>query len=314
MPVKIPDTLPAMGILESENIFVMGENRALHQDIRPLRLAILNLMPTKIATETQLLRLLGNTPLQVEIELLHMESHESKHTPAEHLLAALHVRSRRCATRSFDGLIITGRARSSSCPSKRSTTGRSCVELMDWARTQRLLDALHLLGRAGGAVPLLRRPEVRPAGEDVRGLRAQRERSATSGCCAASTTCSTRPTRATPRSAARTCWRCPSSCCSPSRRGRRLHRALRRPPPRVRDRALRVRPADAAGRVRARRQQGPADRRAAATTIPATTPTREPIVRWRGHANLLFANWLNYYVYQQTPYDLGRLPEGGAGR
>ena len=86
MPVKIPDTLPAMGILESENIFVMGENRAVHQDIRPLRLAILNLMPTKIVTETQLLRLLGNSPLQVEIELLHMESHESKNTPAEHLL------------------------------------------------------------------------------------------------------------------------------------------------------------------------------------------------------------------------------------
>ena len=75
MPVKIPDTLPAMGILESENIFVMGENRAGHQDIRPLRVAILNLMPTKIATETQLLRLLGNTPLQVEVELLHMDSH-----------------------------------------------------------------------------------------------------------------------------------------------------------------------------------------------------------------------------------------------
>src|SRR5512143_2244499 len=86
MPVKIPDTLPAMGILESENIFVMGENRALHQDIRPLRVAILNLMPTKIVTETQLLRLLGNSALQVEVELLHMDSHTSKNTPSEHLL------------------------------------------------------------------------------------------------------------------------------------------------------------------------------------------------------------------------------------
>src|SRR5512146_3322272 len=86
MPVKIPDTLPAMGILESENIFVMGENRAQHQDIRPLRVAILNLMPTKITTETQLLRLLGNTPLQVEVELLHMDSHESRNIPAEHVL------------------------------------------------------------------------------------------------------------------------------------------------------------------------------------------------------------------------------------
>ena len=78
MPVKIPDTLPARVTLESENIFVMGENRALHQDIRPLKVLILNLMPTKVVTETQLLRLLGNSPLQVEIALMHMDSHESR--------------------------------------------------------------------------------------------------------------------------------------------------------------------------------------------------------------------------------------------
>ncbi len=87
MPVKIPDTLPALGILESENIFVMGESRAVHQDIRALRVAILNLMPTKIVTETQLLRLLGNTPLQVEVTLVHMESHDSRNTPADTALS-----------------------------------------------------------------------------------------------------------------------------------------------------------------------------------------------------------------------------------
>ena len=107
MPVRIPDSLPAAGVLESENIFVMGEHRAQSQDIRPLRVAVLNLMPTKIVTETQLLRLLGNTPLQVEVELLRMDSHESKNTPPEHLLTHYStfadVRERR-----FDGLIITG--------------------------------------------------------------------------------------------------------------------------------------------------------------------------------------------------------------
>ncbi len=91
MPVKIPDTLPAKAILENENIFVMGEHRAIHQDIRPLRVAILNLMPTKVATETQLLRLLTNSPLQVEITLMHMDSHESKNTPQEHLLNHYHT-------------------------------------------------------------------------------------------------------------------------------------------------------------------------------------------------------------------------------
>ena len=86
MPVIIPPTLPAKATLESENIFVMDEERARRQDIRPLRLAILNLMPTKIATETQLLRMLGNSPLQVEITLLNTLTHDSKNTPPEHLL------------------------------------------------------------------------------------------------------------------------------------------------------------------------------------------------------------------------------------
>ena len=80
MPVIIPETLPAKSILEKENIFIMGEKRARRQDIRPLKLAILNLMPTKIQTETQLLRLIGNLALQIEITLLHMNSHESKNT------------------------------------------------------------------------------------------------------------------------------------------------------------------------------------------------------------------------------------------
>jgi len=107
MPVKIPDSLPAMGILESENIFVMGEGRAQRQDIRPLRIAILNLMPTKVATETQLLRLLGNTPIQVEVTLLHMESHASKNTSAAHLLEH-YSSSAEVRGQAFDGLIITG--------------------------------------------------------------------------------------------------------------------------------------------------------------------------------------------------------------
>ena len=87
MPIKIPDHLPAKEILTQENIFVMDETRAMTQDIRPLKLLILNLMPTKIVTETQLARVLGNTPLQVEIVLLHMKSHVSKNTSEEHLLS-----------------------------------------------------------------------------------------------------------------------------------------------------------------------------------------------------------------------------------
>src|SRR5512134_2497441 len=107
MPVKIPSTLPARAILQSENIFVMGQERAHHQDIRPLHVAILNLMPTKIETETQLLRLLGNSALQVEITLLQTATYQSKNTSADHLVA--HYRTwEQVRQDKFDGLVITG--------------------------------------------------------------------------------------------------------------------------------------------------------------------------------------------------------------
>ena len=123
MPIRIPDALPAAAQLESENIFVMTEYRALHQDIRPLRVLILNLMPTKIATETQIMRKLSNTPLQVEVDLLRTKTHEATHVSAGHLetfyrtfddIRDIH----------YDGLIITG-APWSRCRSRRSTTGPS---------------------------------------------------------------------------------------------------------------------------------------------------------------------------------------------
>lgn len=107
MPIKIRSDLPARSVLENENIFVMTEQRASVQDIRPLQIAIVNLMPTKIATETQLLRLLGNTPLQIEISLVRMESHVSKNTEEDHL-EKFYITSSEALERKFDGMIITG--------------------------------------------------------------------------------------------------------------------------------------------------------------------------------------------------------------
>ena len=107
MPLNIPDNLPATSILQNENIFVMPETRAIHQDIRPLEIAILNLMPVKVTTETHLLRLLANTPLQVHICLLYTQSHLPKHTPKEHLDEFYKVFDD-VKNRKFDGLIITG--------------------------------------------------------------------------------------------------------------------------------------------------------------------------------------------------------------
>ena len=107
MPIKIPDHLPAMGILNKENIFVMAESRAYNQDIRPLKIVILNLMPTKETTETQILRLLGNTPLQVEIDFIHPKTHTSKNTSHVHL-DAFYKTFDDIKDQAYDGMIITG--------------------------------------------------------------------------------------------------------------------------------------------------------------------------------------------------------------
>ena len=107
MPIKIPNDLPAVKTLNNENIFVMTETRAITQDIRPLKILLLNLMPKKIETETQISRLLGNSPLQVDLEFLHTKSHVSKNTSAEHLFT-FYKTFEDVRDRTFDGMIITG--------------------------------------------------------------------------------------------------------------------------------------------------------------------------------------------------------------
>ncbi|MCI1209086.1 MAG: homoserine O-succinyltransferase [Treponema sp.] len=133
MPIKIRSDLPARRILENENIFVMTDKRAGAQDIRPLKIAIVNLMPTKIATETQLLRLLGNTPLQVEISLIRMENHESKNINEEHL-QKFYIGSNDLFKHHFDGMIITG-APVEQLPFEEVDYWTDLCEIMDWART-----------------------------------------------------------------------------------------------------------------------------------------------------------------------------------
>ena len=133
MPIRIPDALPATETLESENIFVMTEFRALHQDIRPLRVLILNLMPTKIATETQIMRKLSNTPLQCEVELLRTSSHEAKNVSAQHL-DTFYRTFDEVRDSNFDGLIITG-APVEQLDFADVDYWDELVEIMDWSTT-----------------------------------------------------------------------------------------------------------------------------------------------------------------------------------
>ncbi len=133
MPIQVPNNLPAAGILQEENIFVMPENRALSQDIRPLEIVLLNLMPTKVATETQLSRVLGNTPLQVHLELMHTTSHVSKNVSQEHLLN-FYKSFDELKHRKFDGMVITG-APVEHMPFEQVDYWPELCEIMEWSKT-----------------------------------------------------------------------------------------------------------------------------------------------------------------------------------
>ena len=133
MPIQIPNDLPAAGILQQENIFVMPEDRAITQDIRPLEIVVLNLMPTKIVTETQLSRLLGNTPLQVRVELMHTKSHIAKNTSQDHLLA-FYKTFDELKDRKFDGMVITG-APVENMPFEDVDYWPELCSIMEWSKT-----------------------------------------------------------------------------------------------------------------------------------------------------------------------------------
>lgn len=132
MPINVPDQLPAVELLRKENIFIMDESRASHQDIRPLKIIILNLMPIKITTETDLIRLLSNSPLQVEVEFLRMKGHESKNTPEEHM-KAFYKTFDEVKLKNYDGMIITG-APVEMLPFQEVTYWRELIGIFDWSK------------------------------------------------------------------------------------------------------------------------------------------------------------------------------------
>ena len=149
MPIKIPDKLPAAKTLQEENIFVMTQQRALSQDIRPLRIALLNLMPTKIETETQLARLLGNTPLQVELELIQTASHKAKNTSPEHMLT-FYKTFDDIRDEKYDGMVITG-APVENMPFEQVEYWDELCDIMEWSKTH-VFSTFHICWGAQAAL------------------------------------------------------------------------------------------------------------------------------------------------------------------
>ncbi|HET7142926.1 MAG TPA: homoserine O-succinyltransferase [Anaerolineales bacterium] len=306
MPVKIPTTLPAKATLERENIFIMDEERAIHQDIRPLRVAILNLMPTKITTETQLLRLLSNSALQVEVTLLHTATHESRNTDADHLLEH-YVTFDDIRNEKFDGLIITG-APVEQMPFEEVEYWDELTRILGWAETNvesnfyicwgaqaalyhrygipkydlphkmfgvyehRILSSTENLLRGFDDIflaPHSRHTEIRRADiEKVNDLHILAE-SNEAGIYILGT-----------------------------KDGRHLFITGHSEYDPLTLKAEYDRDVNKGLPIQVPRNYYPED-----------DPTQTPRVRWRGHANLLYSNWLNYYVYQVTPYDVNQIPK-----
>ncbi|MDF2816000.1 MAG: metA [Paenibacillus sp.] len=301
MPIKIPDHLPAKGILNEENIFVMDESEALYQDIRPLKIAILNLMPTKETTETQILRLIGNTPLQVEFVLLHPKTHTSKNTSAEHL-EQFYKTFEDVKDEYFDGMIITG-APVEQMDFEEVTYWQELKQIMDWCNTN-VTSTLYICWASQAG--LYHHFGVRKYALDNKIFGVFPHTTATKHV--------------------KLLRGFDEMFFVPQSR----HTEVRKEDIAPIDKLEILSESEEAGVYIAATKDGKHifvtghseydpftlkweyDRDVAKglpiavpkNYFPQDDPTRTPMCTWRAHANLLFSNWLNYYVYQETPYDL----------
>lgn len=304
MPIKVPDDLPAVEVLNSENIFVMPEDRAFHQDIRPLRIAILNLMPTKIVTETQILRLLGNSPLQVDIVLLHPKTHTSKNTSEEHL-GRFYNTFEEVKDLKFDGLIITG-APVEQMPFEEVNYWEELKEIMEWS-LHNVYSTLHICWGAQAGLYYHYGVPKYPLESKLFGVFAH--------------TVNIKNTKLLRGF--------DDVFFVPQSRHTEVKRedVLRVPELEI------LSESEEAGVYIVKANNGRQifvtghseydpltlkaeydrdvnkglDIEVPKNYFPGDNPQNPPMVLWRGHANLLFANWLNYYVYQETPFNLNEI-------
>ena len=304
MPIKIPNDLPAVKVLNDENIFVMTEARAVSQDIRPLRILLLNLMPKKIETETQLSRLLGNTPLQVELELIRTKTHQSKNTSEEHLLA-FYKTFDDIRDQNFDGMIITG-APVENLPFEEVEYWDELCNIMEWSKTH-VHSTLHICWGAQAGLQYHFGIPKYPLEKKMFGIfphKVDYKRSILFRGF-------------------------DDTFMAPHSRHTETRREDLEKIPRLKILAS----SEEAGLYAAMTGSGKqifitGHSEYDALTLdaeykrdvslgrpieipknyyPDDDPSKEPQVCWRSHANLLFSNWLNYFVYQTTPFDIEKV-------
>ena len=307
MPIKIPNQLPATRTLRSENIFVMTETRAMTQDIRPLQILLLNLMPTKVDTETQLARVLGNTPLQIELELIAPTGHVSKNTSQEHMLA-FYKTFDEVKDRTFDGLIITG-APVEQMPFEEVDYWPELCRIMEWSKTN-VHSTLHICWGAQAGLyyhygipkrPLphklfgvFRHTVEEPNFMLFRGFDDQfwvpHSRNTTVDRSDVETVPALKILASSPEA---------GIYAIKTDKGRQIfimgHSEYDR---------------DTLKKEYLRDVEAGVDIQLPKNYFPNDDPTQSPPVTWRSCANLLYANWLNYFVYQTAPYDIREIRLG----
>lgn len=306
MPIRIPNDLPAAETLQQENIFVMTQNRALTQDIRPLEIVLLNLMPTKIATETQLSRLLGNTPLQVNLELMHTTSHLPRNVSQEHMLS-FYKSFDELKHRKFDGMVITG-APVEMLPFEEVDYWPELCRIMEWSKTH-VHSTFHICWGAQAGLYYHYGIRKTPLPEKLFGVfehHADYKRAILLRGFddtfwvphSRHTTVAREDIEAVPDLKILASSPKAGVYAVMNKGGRQIF---------VTGHAEYDPLTLETEYLRDKRQGMPIS--VPENYYPNDDDTAEPIVRWRGHGNLLFSNWLNYFVYQTTPYDIMSIGE-----
>lgn len=306
MPIKIPNELPAVRTLETENIFVMTEKRAITQDIRPLKILILNLMPTKVDTETQLSRLLGNTPLQVEIELIHTSTHKSKNVSEEHLLA-FYKEFSDVKDRYFDGLIITG-APVEKMEFEEVEYWKELTEIMEWSKSH-VHSTLHICWGAQAGLYYHYGIKKHLMEEKLSGVYAHTVDYKRSILFRGFD-----ETFYVPHSRYTTVKRedienIPLLKILASSEEAGVYAVITPGGKQVFLTGHSEYDADTLEKEYKRDKALGINPKVPKNYYPGDDDTKAPMLTWRAHATLLFTNWLNYFVYQTTPYDIGKIKE-----
>ena len=301
MPIKIPNNLPAAKTLQGENIFIMTETRAITQDIRPLKILILNLMPKKIETETQLARLLGNTPLQVEPTLIHTKTHLSKNVAEEHLLA-FYKTFDEVKEEKFDGMIITGAPVEHLAFEEVEYWAELC-EIMEWSKTH-VYSTFHICWGAQAGLYYHYGIQKQPVPEKLFGVFPHTVEYKNSilfrGFDERFMVPQSRHTTVLREDIERV----PELKILASSKETGVYAVSTKNGRQIFITGHSEYDADTLKNEYLRDLSQGKPIQITVNYFPNDDTEKPPIVSWRAHANLLYSNWLNYFVYQSTPYDI----------